>query len=85
MIKLTTNQVLILGRPNFLCAREAKLLIAAGIYEDKENKAEYEQAVFIHWASGLLEKHGDEWGKVGAEILNVCAENLRAKADAKTS
>lgn len=72
MIKLTKNQIDILGRPNFACAQVAKLLIASELYEDKESKAEYEQAVYIHWASDLLEKHGDAWRDEGNKIL----ENL---------
>jgi hypothetical protein len=76
LIKLTGNQVKILGRPNFACAQQAKLLIACGVYEDKESKAEYEQAVFIHWASELLVKHGDDWSKEGTKILKKCAEQV---------
>lgn len=69
MIKLTKNQIDILGRPNFACAQVAKLLIAFKLYEDKESKAEYEQAVYIHWASDLLEKHGDDWKAEGNKII----------------
>ena len=47
MIKLSNDQIDILGRPNFACAKIAKHLIAAGVYENKAKKAEYEQAVFI--------------------------------------
>lgn len=69
MITLTNEQVSILGRPNFACAQIAKVLIEAGVYEDKESNAEYEQAVFIHWASDLLDKHGDNWKAVANSIL----------------
>lgn len=72
MIKLTDDQIDILGRPNFACAQIAKLLIRAGVYEDKAKKAEYEQAVYIHWAQGLLEEHGDGWREAGLTILKQC-------------
>ncbi len=32
-------------------------------------KAEYEQAVYIHWASNLLDKHGDNWRDEGNKII----------------
>jgi len=68
-IKLTEHQIEIFGKPNFACAPIAKLLIAEGLYEDKVSKVEYEQAVFIHWASGLLAEHGDKWSVVAGTIL----------------
>lgn len=43
MIKLNDDEIQILGTPCFASANYAKLLIAAGIYEDKEKKAEYER------------------------------------------
>ena len=76
MKQLSDNQISIMGRPNFACAGMAKLLIAAGIYEDKEKKAEYEQAVFMHWALGLLEAHGDGWAEEANRVLSSCAERL---------
>jgi hypothetical protein len=76
LIKLTENQIKILGIPNFACAQQAKLLIACGVYEDKESKAEYEQAVFIHWASELLTEHGQDWSKEGNKVLKKCAEQV---------
>jgi len=77
MVELTDVQVSIFGRPNFACARTAKVLIAAGEYKDGGKKAEYEQAVFIHWASTLLEKHGkDEWAGVASKILDRCIKKL---------
>ena len=77
MIKLTDNQIAILGKPNFSCAQPAKLLIAADVYEAKTSRlAEYEQAVFIHWAQGLLAEHGDNWAEAGKAILIECVENL---------
>lgn len=68
-IKLTENQIAIFGRPNFLCSPIAKLLISHGIYERGPNKAEYEQAVCVHWCSGLLQKHGDDWRGIAKHIL----------------
>jgi hypothetical protein len=79
MIKLSDTQIDILGRPNFACAQIAKLLIAAGIYEDKAKKAEYEQAVFIHWATGLLDEHGEKWREVAQTKLTEYAEKIKAK------
>ena len=70
MKMLSDDEIEILGRPNFACASVAKLLISAGLYEDKAKKAEYEQAVFIHWASNLLREHGDNWKKEAARILD---------------
>lgn len=75
MIKLSNEQIAVLGRPNFKCARVAQVLIAAGIYEDNKKSAEYEQAVFIHWALGLLEKHGENWQDEGNKILSGCLAN----------
>lgn len=69
MITLTDNQIAILGNPNFACARISKFLIEMGIYEDKAKKAEYEQAVYIHWASNLLDKYGDNWRGEGDKII----------------
>jgi hypothetical protein len=74
MIELSNNQISILGKPNFACAPIAKLLIKHSIYEDKENKAEYEQAVFIHWASDLLEKFGDGWVDEAKRIIDKLLE-----------
>ncbi len=69
MIKLSDNEIQILGRPNFACAQVAKFLISRGIYEDKAKKAEYEQAVYIHWAMNLLEEFGDDWSVEGDKII----------------
>lgn len=69
MINLTENEISILGRPNFACADIAKILIRAGIYEKGANKAEYEQAVYIHWAYSLLKEHGDSWKEAAKKIL----------------
>lgn len=69
MIKLSDQAIKVYGRPNFSCAQMAKILINGGLYEDKESKAEYEQAVYIHWASGLLREHGEDWTKKGTAIL----------------
>lgn len=80
MIKLTDHQIKILGRPNFACGQPAKLLIANRLYEDRNKKAEYEQAVFIHWALELLNTYGDDWKKEADKILNNCAENLTASS-----
>lgn len=76
-ITLTKNQISILGRPNFACARIAQLLIKAGLYEGKA-KAEHEQAVFIHWASNLLDKHGDDWGSEADKIIEDLLQQLSA-------
>jgi len=85
MITLTETQIDILGKPNFACARWAKILIAAKVYEDKAKKAEYEQAVFIHWASALHDIHGDNWMEEGNKIMRGIAQKLvddRAEQDA---
>lgn len=70
MIELTTNQIEILGRPNFSCANIAKVLIISGLYENKEETAEYEQAVYIHWASNLLSTYGEQWKEEARRILS---------------
>ena len=84
MIKLTDDEIFILGRPNFACAHVAKLLIKAGVYEDKAQKAEYEQAVFIHWASGLLEKHGSDWKRKSQYLLDDLYANTEGTLDIVT-
>lgn len=76
MIKLTEDQITIMGKPNFACATPAKILIASGEYEDKAKKAEYEQAVFIHWALGLHELYGENWAKKGNKIIASLVEKL---------
>ena len=76
MIKLTHAAIGVLGTPNFVAANPAKILIAAGLYEDKGKKVEYEQAVYIHWAWGLLEEHGPLWKKEGEKILKECCKKL---------
>jgi len=70
MIKLTEQQIAVFGRPNFLCSGVAKLLISHGLYERGPNKAEYEQAVCIHWTSELLREHGDNWRDAAQHILD---------------
>lgn len=68
-VKLSKSQIEILGRPNFACAQIAKVLINSGEYEKGEDKSEYEQAVYIHWALNLLEKHGENWKDAGHKTL----------------
>lgn len=81
MIKLTEQQVAVFGRPNFTCAQIAKLLIAAGEYENGPEKAEYEQAVYIHWASNLLSTHGEDWKSVGNKKLGELIDKLKMDDD----
>ena len=69
MIDLTPDEISILGRPNFLCANIAKVLIEGGLYTKGPQKAEYEQAVFIHWAMSLHSEFGDKWKDAAAGIL----------------
>jgi hypothetical protein len=73
-IKLNDDEIQILGTPCFASANNARLLIEAGIYEDKVKKTEYEQAVFSHWALSLYEKYGEDWKKEGNKILKKCHE-----------
>ena len=68
-IELTNDEIEIFGKPNFACAHYARILIAAGVYKAAGNKAEYEQAVFMHWASELLKVHGKNWRDVGKKQL----------------
>lgn len=75
-IVLTDDELQIFGRPNFACARVAQVLILGGLYEDKEAKAEYEQAVYIHWASSLLKEHGGKWKEVGNKQIADILEEL---------
>lgn len=78
MIELSKSQIEVLGRPCFACARVAHLLIASGIYADGPKKAEYEQAVFIHWASGLLDSHGADWVAAADKIIKELLEKQQA-------
>jgi hypothetical protein len=71
MIKLNEQEVSILGMPCFRCAGIAKLLIEAEVYENKAQKAEYEQAVFMHWAMTLYKEHGENWREEASKILKV--------------
>ena len=70
MITLTEQQISVLGRPNFLCSGVAKILIHCGLYAPGPNKAEYEQAVCIHWTSELLRTHGDNWCAEAKRIID---------------
>lgn len=79
MIKLNDDEIAIMGKPNFACAGAAKLLIASGAYEDKAKKAEYEQAVFIHWALALYKEHGADWRIEGEKILKERHQQLTEK------
>ena len=76
MIQLTETQISILGRPNFVCANIAKILIRGGVYAKGPAKIEYEQAVFIHWANALYLKLGDEWSEEGERIIKEIFNNL---------
>lgn len=77
-IELTKDQVAILGRPNFLCTQYADVLIRAGVYADASHKTEYKQAVYIHWALQLLEKHGPVvWADFAVQQMNELAESLK--------
>ena len=84
MIKLTDDQIAIMGKPNFSCAGPAKLLIASGVYEDKAKKAEYEQAVFIHWALEVHKEHGENWAEEGKKILVGLAKGIAAPPEQQT-
>lgn len=68
-IELTKQQINILGTPNFIAAPMAKILIKAGLYADGGKKVEYEQAVYIHWATGLLDEHGENWRQEAIKIF----------------
>lgn len=77
MIELTTDQIDILGRPNFMCSRIAWALVEGGLYAPlpKHQKSEYEQAVCIHWTLALQEKHGDQWRtEAGKELQRLAME-----------
>jgi len=76
IIELSEDEVWVLGRPNFACSQVAKILIEAGVYKKGPSKAEYEQAVWIHWASDLLDTHGSNWKIEG----NNQIKELAAKA-----
>jgi hypothetical protein len=85
MLKLSKEEIDIFGRPNFACAQIAKILIECGHYEDKAKTAEYEQAVFIHWATGLLKKHGPHWKSQANEILRTMVNDLRQQQELKNN
>ncbi len=81
MIQLSESEIAILGRPNFACAGIAKVLIDHGVYEKGAAKAEYEQAVYIHWASNLLKEHGENWKLHGNNIIRDLLEESISPAD----
>lgn len=78
-IELTKHQIEVLGHTNLACA---KVLIDSGQYKQppSEDSREYRQAVYIHWASGLLDKHGEGW-KVEANhiIKELIAKNIQQR------
>jgi hypothetical protein len=79
MIELSKEQISVLGRPNFACARIAQVLIRTGVYAPVRANAEYEQAVFIHWASRLVEQHGEKWVEVADALLCDYERKFHAK------
>ena len=79
MITLTKDQISIFGRPNFSCREVAHVLIKSGVYKDGGAKSEYEQAIYIHWASNLLDMYGENWRNVGEKILKGLCEKLQAE------
>jgi len=81
MIELSKEQISVLGRPNFACARIAQVLIRTGVYAPVRANAEYEQAVFIHWASGLVEQHGEKWAEVADRLLCDYERKFHAKVN----
>ena len=83
MIKLNDDEIQILGTPCFASAGMAKLLIKAGIYDDRAKKAEYEQAVFAHWALDLYAHHGSNWKKEADRILRECYEAIKLESKTK--
>lgn len=68
----------ILGRPCFMCARVAQLLIKAGKYVDIR-KAEHEQAVMIHWSLMLYLEHGSKWREEANRLVKEMWEQLQPK------
>ncbi len=84
-IVLTEDEVGILGRPIFACAKYAHLLIGGGAYATYpgkgNHKAEYEQAVFIHCAMDNYKKHGQSWSDEMTKILNSCADNIQKMSE----
>ncbi len=77
MIELTKSQIDILGRPNFTCSAIANLLIESGVYKRGPKKAEYEQAVCIHWLSGILNEHGESWRVEARRIVKDLTAKVR--------
>lgn len=73
MIELTQNQIDVFGRPNFTCIKLSALLVAAGVYKKPEKvRAESEQAITIHFLSGMLEKHGEKWREETDKFIDEC-------------
>jgi len=83
MVRLNDDEIQILGTPCFSCAGTAKLLIKAGLYEDKAKKAEYEQAVFAHWGLGLYKKHGENWREEAGKVITECVAKIKEEENNK--
>lgn len=71
MIELNDNTKKIMGTMCFQSARFSHRLIELGLYpkQPEHQKAEYEQAIFMHWALNLEAEHGDNWDVEGQKIL----------------
>lgn len=69
-IELNERTQFIMGLMCFKTARYAHRLIELEIYPaPAEHKAEYEQAIFMHWALNLEAEHGENWNKEADKIL----------------
>ena len=73
-VVLTKDQIAIMGRPNFACAHIADKLINSGVYADGGHKAEYKQAVFMHFTLRMLEDHQGEWTEAANNELERLAK-----------
>lgn len=72
----------ILGTPNFSVARIVNIFRQAGA--NVPNKAEAEQAYFIHWATKLYLEHGADWKKFGDVEISNHVKTIQEKASAST-
>ncbi len=71
MIELTDRTMKIMGTMCFQSARFSHKLIELGVYpkQPTNHKAEYEQAIFMHWALNLEAEHGEKWFEEGQKVL----------------
>ena len=70
-VEFTDRTRKIMGTTCFQSARFSHRLIELGVYpkQPSNHKAEYEQAIFMHWALNLEAEHGEKWFEEAQKVM----------------